>query len=97
MASPRELVAADDARKARKAAMDKAQRTMANDNDIAGDEPDGWIIVDGQPMAYWWGNRDEQHMPVRGEDREAASGDVRAASEEVSRLPGGSQARLMAG
>jgi len=91
------LVAADDARKAREAAMEKAKRTMANDNDATGDEPDGWIIVDGQRMAYWWGKRDDSHLPVWSEDREAASGDVRAAADEVPRVPGGGQARLMAG
>ena len=68
MATPQELVAADDVRKARAQAVVVAKATAAkgpaNDNDLRRIEeppltdegpPDGYFEVDGQMMPYWLG------------------------------------------
>lgn len=52
MASPKEIVRRWDARLAREAAVSRVRKNFANDN---GDTPDGAIMVDGVPMAFWWG------------------------------------------
>ena len=51
MASPAEIVRRWDARKAREAAAARAKKHFANDNERR--EPDGVVMVDGQPMPYW--------------------------------------------
>lgn len=51
MATPAEIVKRWDARLAREAAAARAKATFANDN--AEREPDGVVMVNGQPMAFW--------------------------------------------
>ncbi len=73
MATPQELIAADDARKAREKAVVVAKATAArgpaNDNDVrrldepplAEDRPpDGYIEFDGQMTPYWLGPQKEE-------------------------------------
>lgn len=68
MATPQELIAADDARKAREKAVVVAKATAArgpaNDNDVRRVEeppladdrpPDGYFEVDGVMEGYWLG------------------------------------------
>lgn len=68
MATPQELIAADDARKAREKAVVVAKATAArgpaNDNDVRRIEeppladdrpPDGYLECDGVMQAYWLG------------------------------------------
>ena len=51
MATPAEIVARWDARKAREASAARAKSAVANDNSPR--TPDGYLMFDGQPMAYW--------------------------------------------
>ena len=51
MATPAEIVKRWDDRLAREASAARAKSTVANDNRPR--EPDGHLIVDGQPMAFW--------------------------------------------
>jgi hypothetical protein len=66
MATPQELIAADDARKAREKAVvvakARAAKGPANDNDLrkieeppldAGRPPDGYLDCGGSMMPYW--------------------------------------------
>lgn len=56
MATPQELVARDDARKAREAAITEAkQRAKVSANDNRPRQPDGYLDMgDGEdPMPYW--------------------------------------------
>lgn len=48
MATPAQIIARWDARLKRESAAVRARKTVAND-----DGPDGYIIVDGEPMGYW--------------------------------------------
>ena len=75
MATPQELVAADDARKARAQAVVVAKATAAkgpaNDNDLRRIEespladdrpPDGYFECNGVMEAYWLGPRKEERV-----------------------------------
>lgn len=54
MATPQELVAADDARQAKAKAAAEARRAAAGPaNDNAPRAPDGHIMVNGVAMPYW--------------------------------------------
>lgn len=58
MATPQELVAADDARKAKAKAVEVAKQAAARGpaNDNAPRAPDGYIdFGDGERMPYWLG------------------------------------------
>lgn len=73
MATPQELIAADDARKAREKAVVVAKATAArgpaNDNDVRrieepplldGRPPDGYFEVDGVMEGYWLGPTEQK-------------------------------------
>jgi hypothetical protein len=70
MASPREIIERWDARLKREAEAAAAKKTVANDNDVPA--PDGAVLVDGQPMAYWLPPGALLYTPRRKRKREIA-------------------------